>query len=208
MVRIGILVSGRGSNMVSIIKACSEGRIDGEVVTVISDNLDAPALAKAHSLGVEAVYIDPSPGKVVLKGEGETRYIEHLLSRNVDLVCLAGFMRIIKYGFLNQFKGRIMNIHPSLLPSFPGLEAQKQAVDYGVRFSGCTVHFVDESVDEGPIILQAVVPVFQNDTPESLAERILKEEHRIYPEAIQLFAHGKLEIKGRKVFIKEDAWKR
>ena len=201
MIRIGILVSGRGSNMEAIIDACEEGRIDGEVVVVLSDRPDAPALEKAKRKGIPAMYVPPGKKRYSLVGEAEEEYIRILREYRVDLVCLAGFMRIIKRRFLSEFEGRIMNIHPSLLPSFPGLEAQRQAWEYGVRFSGCTVHFVDETVDGGPIILQAVVPVFDDDTPQTLAERILKEEHRIYPEAIQLFAEGRLRIEGRKVKI-------
>lgn len=201
MIRIGILVSGRGSNMEAIIDACKQGRIDGEVVLVLSDREDAPAIEKAKKKGVDAMYIHPGKKKYSLVGDAEEEYIRVLKEYRVDLVCLAGFMRIIKKRFLQEFKNRIMNIHPSLLPSFPGLEAQRQAWEYGVKFSGCTVHFVDETVDGGPIILQAVVPVFDDDTPETLAERILKEEHRIYPEAVQLFAEGRLKIEGRRVRI-------
>ncbi len=204
MINIGILVSGRGTNMEEIIKATLDGRIDGKVVIVISDNKDAQALDKARKYGVEAVYLDPLTEKKSLFGDAEENYINLLREKKTDLVCLAGFMRILKSRFINEFSGRIMNIHPSLLPAFPGLNVQQKAIEYGVRFSGCTVHFVDESVDGGPIIQQAVVPVFQDDTVESLSERILKQEHRIYIEAINLFAKNRLKIEGRKVIIKEE----
>jgi len=203
MIKIAILVSGRGTNMESIIKNTQNGYINGRVVLVISDIEDAPALEKARKLGVEAEFIHPGKGKYTLMGEGEERYIDILKKKNIDLVCLAGFMRILKTKFLKAFKGKIMNIHPSLLPSFKGLNAQKQALEYGVKFSGCTVHFVDESVDGGPIILQAVVPIFQDDDVDILSKRILKEEHRIYSEAIKLFSEGALTINGRKVNIKQ-----
>jgi phosphoribosylglycinamide formyltransferase-1 len=204
LINIGILVSGRGTNMEEIIKGTIDGRINGKVVIVISDNKDAPAINKAKRYGIEAIFIDPMTDKKSLFGEGEENYIKTLKERNVDLVCLAGFMRILKKRFIEEFKGRIMNIHPSLLPAFPGLDAQRKALEYGVRFAGCSVHFVDESVDGGPIIQQAIVPVYQDDTPETLSERILKQEHRIYVEAINLFAEGRLKIEGRKVIIKEE----
>lgn len=204
MINIGILVSGRGTNMEEIIKATLDGRIDGKVVIVISDNKDAEALDKARKYGVEAIYLDPLTEKKSLSGDAEENYISVLKEKKTDLVCLAGFMRIIKRRFIQEFAGRIMNIHPSLLPSFPGLNVQQKAIEYGVRFSGCTVHFVDESVDGGPIIQQAVVPVYQDDTSETLSERILKQEHRIYIEAINLFAKNRLKIEGRKVIIKEE----
>jgi len=203
MIRIAVLVSGRGTNMESIIKNTQNGYIDGSVVLVISDREDAPALEKARRLGIEAKFIYPGKGKYTLMGKGEERYIDILMRKNVDLVCLAGFMRILKTKFLRTFKGKIMNIHPSLLPSFKGLNVQKRALEYGVKFSGCTIHFVDESVDGGPIILQAVVPIFQDDNVNILSERILKEEHRIYAEAIKLFSEDALTINGRKVNIKQ-----
>lgn len=201
-IRIGILVSGRGSNMEAIIDKCKEGYIPGEVVIVISDNPDAPAISKAREKGVKAIYLPPGEKKTVLIGEAEEEYIRVLKEHKVDLVLLAGFMRIIKDKFLEAFKERIMNIHPALLPSFKGLNAQRQAWEYGVKYSGCTVHFVTKEVDGGPIILQRVVEVLDDDTPETLSERILKEEHKAYPEAVKLFAEGKLKLEERRVKIK------
>jgi len=200
-IRIGILVSGRGSNMEAIIRNAKEGKIDAEVVIVLSDNPNAPALEKARALGVEALYVYPGEKKTYMTPDREEEYVRILKEKKVDLVCLAGFMRVLKKTFLSNFPYRIMNIHPSLLPAFPGLNAQKQAWEYGVKISGCTVHFVDEGIDTGPIILQRAVPVLEDDTPERLAERILKEEHKIYSEAIQLFAEGRLKIEGRRVRI-------
>jgi phosphoribosylglycinamide formyltransferase-1 len=199
--RVGILVSGRGSNLQAIIDKSKSGEIDAEVAVVLSDNPDAYALERAKQAGIEAIYIDPENERPVLKGSAEDNYIDALKKHKVDLVCLAGFMRIVKEKIISEFKWKMMNIHPALLPSFKGLDAQKQALDYGVRFAGATVHFVTGDVDGGPIILQAVVPVYQDDTEEILSSRILKEEHRIYSEAIDLFAKNKLKIKEGKVFI-------
>jgi phosphoribosylglycinamide formyltransferase-1 len=181
--RLGVLVSGRGSNLQAIIDKSKSGEIDAEVAVVISDN--------------------PENERPVLKGSAEDNYIRVLKKHEVDLVCLAGFMRIVKEKIISEFKWKMINIHPSLLPSFKGLHAQKQALDYGVRFAGATVHFVTGDVDGGPVILQAVVPVYQDDTEEILSDRILKEEHRIYSEAIDLFAKDKLKIKEGKIFIEE-----
>lgn len=200
-IRVGILVSGRGSNMEAIIENSNKGNIDAEVVIVLSDNPSAPALEKARKLGVEAMYIYPGEKKTYMTPDREEEYVKILKEREVELVCLAGFMRVLKKTFIQAFAGKIMNIHPSLLPSFRGLNAQKQAWDYGVKVSGCTVHFVDEGVDTGPIILQRCVPVLEDDTSETLAHRILKEEHKIYSEAIQLFAEGRLKVEGRRVRI-------
>ncbi len=199
--RLGVLVSGRGTNLQSIIDKCTSSDIDAKVVVVISDNPEAYALTRAGKAGISANYLDPRTTKPLLIGEAEDDYIKVLKEYQVDLVCLAGFMRILKEKFITEFKLRIMNIHPALLPSFNGLHAQKQALDKGVRFSGATVHFVTEDVDGGPIILQAVVPVYQDDTEESLSKRILIQEHRIYAEAINLFAKGKLEIRDNRVVI-------
>jgi phosphoribosylglycinamide formyltransferase-1 len=199
--RVGVLVSGRGSNLQSIIDKSKSGEIDAVVVVVLSDNPDAYALERARKAGIKAYYINPEVTKPVLTGKAEDKYIQTLKEHKVDLVCLAGFMRIVKEKLISEFEWRMMNIHPSLLPSFKGLKAQKKALDYGVRFAGATVHFVTTDVDGGPIILQAVVPVYQDDTEESLSERILKEEHRIYPEAIELFSKNRLKIKDNKVFI-------
>ncbi|MFN4182151.1 MAG: phosphoribosylglycinamide formyltransferase [bacterium] len=195
MIRIGVLVSGRGTNLQAIIDACEDGRIPGKVVLVLSNNADAYALTRAEKHHIPAFVIpDNSP-------DFEEQLIQKLTEYQVDLVCLAGFMKILSGKFLSHFPNRVLNIHPALLPAFRGLEAQRRAWEYGVKITGCTVHFVDEKMDHGPIILQAAVPVLEGDTPESLAERILKEEHRIYPEAIRLFAEGRLRVEGRKVRI-------
>lgn len=205
---IGVLASGRGTNLQAIIDACAEGRISGEVKVVVSDVESAFALERARKASVPAVYIPPGKFKTKLEPEKEVEYARCLKDHGVGLVLLAGFMRILHTDFLFAFAGRIMNIHPALLPSFPGLHAQRQALERGVKFAGCTVHFVDESVDGGPIILQAVVAVEQDDTEETLSARILKEEHRIYCEAVQLFAEERLVIEGRKVRILDDAKRR
>jgi phosphoribosylglycinamide formyltransferase-1 len=198
-VNVGVLVSGRGSNLQSIIDAIAEKRLQARVSVVLSDRSDAFALERAAGHGIEGRFIDPA------SHEGRRQYDEALADElrrhDVDLVVLAGFMRILGPGFIEAFSNRIMNIHPSLLPSFPGLHVQQKALDHGARFSGCTVHFVDTGVDTGPVIIQAVVPVFDDDTDDSLAARILKQEHRIYPRAIQLYAEGRLEVRGRRVFV-------
>jgi phosphoribosylglycinamide formyltransferase-1 len=199
--RVGVLVSGRGSNLQSIIDKSKSGEIDAEVAVVLSDNDEAHALERARKAGIEALYIDPEVTRPVLIGNAEDNYINTLKEYEVDLVCLAGFMRIVMEKMISEFKWKMMNIHPSLLPSFKGLHVQKKALDYGVRFAGATVHFVTGDVDGGPIILQAVVPVYQDDTEETLSSRILKEEHRIYPESIDLFSKNKLKIKGNRVFV-------
>lgn len=199
MKNIAVLASGRGTNLQAIIENAENGKLKASLVCVVSDNKDAKALERARQHNVEAVYLDPGPKKTWLIPEVEAQYVKALQDRNIDLVCLAGFMRILKKPFLDAFKGRILNIHPALLPSFPGLDVQRKALEYGVKFSGCTVHFVDETVDGGSIITQAAVPVLDDDTPEKLAERILKEEHRIYTEAINIVVSGKYKIVGRKV---------
>lgn len=199
MKNIAVLASGRGTNLQAIIENIENGSIQAHFACVVSDNQDAPALERARKHGIEAVYIDPGPKKTWLIPEVEQRYVQALQDRHVDLVCLAGFMRILKKPLLTAFAGRIINIHPALLPSFPGLDVQRKALEYGVKFSGCTVHFVDDTIDGGSIITQAVVPVLDDDTPEILAARILKEEHRIYTEAINLVLSGKFKIEGRRV---------
>ena len=198
---LGVLASGRGTNLQAVIDACREGRIRAEVRVVVSDVEDALALDRARRAGIATVYLRPGKFKTKLEPEIELAYANCLKEHGVELVLLAGFLRILHKEFLSQFPGRVMNIHPALLPAFPGLNAQKQALERGVRFTGCTVHFVDESVDGGPIILQAVVPVEQEDSVESLSERILREEHRIYCEAIRLFGEGRLKIEGRRVRV-------
>jgi phosphoribosylglycinamide formyltransferase-1 len=199
--RIGVLASGRGSNLQALIDSQTSGVLEGEVVIVLSDVEDAKALEKARSAGIDARYIDARRKGARLSKESEQEYIDTLDEFRVDLIALAGFMRILRPDFVRHFQGRILNIHPSLLPSFPGLHVQQQALDYGVKFSGCTVHFVDEGVDTGPIIIQAAVPVLEGDTSETLAARILQQEHRIYTEAINLFAAGRLKIESRVVRI-------
>lgn len=199
MLRLGVLASGRGSNLQSIMDAAAAGKIHSEVAVVISDNKDAFALERARNAGIPAEFVDyksfPS------KKEYEESIVGLLTRHQVELVCLAGYMRIVGKTILKAFPNRILNIHPALLPAFPGLHGQQQAWEYGVKFSGCTVHFVDEGMDTGPIIIQAVVPALDDDTEETLAARILEQEHKIYPEAIRLFAEGRLQIKGRKVYV-------
>lgn len=199
---IGVLASGRGTNLQAIIDNIKSGKLPNvEIGCVISDNPDAKALERARRAGIPAYYIYPGKKRTVLDPEQEEKYIETLKKHGVELVCLAGFMRILKKKFLDAFPNRIMNIHPALLPAFPGLNAQKQALEYGVKVSGATVHFVDEGIDTGPIILQEAVKVEEDDTVETLADRILRVEHKIYSEAIRLFAEGRLKIEGRRVRI-------
>jgi phosphoribosylglycinamide formyltransferase-1 len=199
--RVGVLASGRGSNFRALAEAAAAGRIPASVVVLVSDRATAPALAVAREHGIEALVVDPKQHPS--REAHEKAVIGVLEERRVGLVCLAGYMRLLSAGFVAHFAGRLLNIHPSLLPAFPGLHPQRQALAHGVRVSGATVHFVDEGVDTGPVVLQAAVPVEPGDTEESLAARILVEEHRIYPEAVRLFAEGRLEIRGRRVDIRE-----
>ena len=201
MINIGVLASGRGTNLQAIIEAVKEGKIEGKISIVVSDNQDAFALKRAEQNNIETQYINFKSFKN--REDYDKKVVECLKEKEVELVVLAGYMRILSPYFIRTYKNKIINIHPALLPSFPGLHAQRQAVEHGVKVSGCTVHFVDEGVDLGPIILQKAVEVKDDDTEESLAERILKEEHQIYPRAIQLFSQGRLIIKGRRVFIKQ-----
>ena len=194
--RLGILISGRGSNFVAIADSIAAGRLDAEIAVVISNRPEAPGLALAEARGFPAVAL-PSQG--LDREVYDRRLIAELCSHRVDLVCLAGYMRILSGHFIRQFPLRILNIHPSLLPAFPGLDAQHQALQHGVKLSGCTVHFVEEGLDSGPILKQAGVEVRDEDTAESLADRILKEEHRIYSEAIALALSGRYRIEGRRV---------
>jgi phosphoribosylglycinamide formyltransferase-1 len=198
--KIAVLLSGRGSNFKAIHDAVREGRINAEVAVVVSNKAEAAGLALARERGLEALALDPK--NFAGKEEYDRRIIEALNNRGIDLVCLAGYMKIVTPPFCREYRNRIMNIHPALLPSFPGLHVQQKAIDWGVRFSGCTTHFVAEEVDMGPIILQAVVPVLQDDTDETLSDRILVEEHKIYPESVRLFFEGRLEVRGRRVFIR------
>ncbi len=195
--RIGVLLSGRGSNFEALAESIVAGRIpNAEISIVISNRPDAPGIARAKVRSITAKVI-PSKG---LERETYDRQVVALLQENkVDLVCLAGYMRLLSPFFVAAFPNRILNIHPSLLPSFPGLESQKQALDYGAKFAGCTVHFVDENLDAGPIILQAAVPIEDQDTEASLSEKILREEHRIYTEAVRLVLAGNYKITGRRV---------
>lgn len=199
--RIGVLASGRGSNLQAIIDAIEAGRLGAELAVVVSDRADAPALARARKHGAPAIFVDPT----VYPDHGAfDRAVLAVLSRHrAELVCLAGFMRILTPVLIAPYRSRIMNIHPALLPAFPGLHAQRQALEYGAKISGATVHFVDEGVDTGPIILQAAVPVRDGDTEETLSERILEQEHQIYPRAVQLFAERRLTLSGRRVLIRD-----
>ncbi|MBN2644146.1 MAG: phosphoribosylglycinamide formyltransferase [Desulfuromonadaceae bacterium] len=197
--RIGVLASGGGTNLQSIIDACAAGKIHGRIVRVLCNNPDAGALQRAEKAGLSHCCINHRDFE--RREDFDQAVVGQLQQDGVELVVLAGFMRIIGKAFLDAFPGRIMNIHPALLPSFPGLHVQKKALDYGARFAGCTVHFVDGGVDTGPIIVQAVVPVLDDDTEDSLSARILEQEHRIYPYAIELFAQGQLKIEGRRVKV-------
>ncbi|MBS7250787.1 MAG: phosphoribosylglycinamide formyltransferase [Candidatus Freyarchaeota archaeon] len=204
---IGVLVSGRGSNLQAIIDAVESGYIKAKISVVISSRKDAPALQRAKEHGIEAIFIDPQDfwkdkeHREEKRVEYDKKIIAELEKRNVDLVLLAGYMLMLSPYFVNKYKNRIMNIHPALLPSFPGVNAQKQALEYGVKYTGATVHFVDAEMDHGPIILQDVVPVLDDDTVETLSNRILEKEHKIYVEAVKLFTEGKLKVEGRRVKI-------
>jgi len=199
LLKLGVLISGNGSNLQSIIDHIEKGSLKATIKIVISNNPDAYGITRAKKHGIPFIVL--KNGDFKNKEAFDLELVRILHENNVDLVILAGFMRIITPALLKAFPQKIMNIHPALLPSFPGIHGQKQALEYGVKISGCTVHFVDEGVDTGPIILQTAVQVFDNDTEETLAARILKEEHLIYPRAIQLFAEGKIEINKRKVLI-------
>jgi phosphoribosylglycinamide formyltransferase-1 len=200
---IGVLVSGRGSNLQAILEACARPGYPTRVAVVISDRERAPALERARAAGVETLWINP---KDFADREAFDQVLVHeLTARGVGLVCNAGFMRILSPVYVRAFTGRALNIHPSLLPAFPGLHAQRQALDHGAKVAGATVHFVDEGMDSGPIVLQAAVPVEPGDTEETLSARILVQEHRIYPEAIRLFAEGRLRIEGRRVIVTPEA---
>ena len=199
--RVGVLVSGRGSNLQALLEACRAPGFPARVAVVISDREHAPALDRARAAGVEALWINPKD--FADREQFDAALVRELEARKVGLVCQAGFMRILSPVYVRAFAGRALNIHPSLLPAFPGLHPQRQALDHGVTVSGATVHFVEDGVDSGPIVLQAAVPVEPHDTETTLAARILTEEHRLYPAAVRLFAEGRLEIVGRRVRIKE-----
>jgi phosphoribosylglycinamide formyltransferase-1 len=198
---LGVLASGRGSNLQAILDAIDGGRCPARVAVVVSDRKDAAALDRARRTGIRAVHVDP-------QAHPDRRAFDDAIARVLDehaveLVCLAGYMRLLSPDFVRRYPGRILNVHPALLPAFPGLRAQRQALEAGVRVAGATVHLVDEGVDTGPIVLQAAVPVLANDTEATLSARILTEEHRLYPEAIRLFAEGRIEVSGRRVVVKE-----
>jgi phosphoribosylglycinamide formyltransferase-1 len=197
--RLGILISGRGSNFLAIADAIARNRLDAEIAVVISNRPEAPGISAARERGLHTVAL---PSKGLDREAYDRQLVDELRKSRVDLVCLAGYMRILSGHFIREFHERILNIHPSLLPAFPGLDAQHQALEHGVKFSGCTAHFVEEGLDSGPIISQAVVPVLADDTADSLSARILKEEHRIYPEAIALVLSGQYRIERRRVIPK------
>ena len=201
--RVAVLASGRGSNLQAIIDAVEAGSLHVQLVAVVSNKRDAQALERARRHRIHDVFVDPKPftGQPDSREAYDRALLEVLHKHEVELVLLAGYMKIVTPVLIQAFENRIMNIHPSLLPSFPGLEVQKKALEHGVKLAGCTVHFVTAGVDEGPIIIQAAVPVLENDTPETLAARILVEEHRIYPRAVQLFAEGRLRVEGRRVVV-------
>ena len=202
MLKIGVLASGRGSNLQSIIDAIEDGYLkEVEIKVVISDNPQAQALQRAKDHGIAASLVNPVD--FADKQEFEAAMLAELKAKEVELVVMAGFMRLLSPDFVKQYRNCVMNIHPSLLPAFKGLDAQKQALDYGVKVSGCTVHFADEGMDTGPIILQRTVEVKDDDTEDSLAARILAEEHKAYPEAIRLFSQGRLEVKEGQVYIEQ-----
>ena len=199
--RLAVLGSGNGSNMQAILEAISNGSLAAEITCVISDVADAGILARAKAAGIPQHYISAEPFRTKLDGEAEKQYLNVLNDYDTELIVLAGFMRIIKAGMLRAFQHRIINIHPSLLPAFPGLHAWRQALDYGTKITGCTVHFVDEGTDTGPIIIQRHVPVLDDDTIESLHARIQQQEHIAYPEALRLISENKLRVKNRRVLI-------
>ena len=199
--RITVFLSGRGSNFMAIHDAILAGRINAEIALVFSNKKEARGLQVAEERKLETLYLNPK--NYDSREDYERAVIAELKIREIDLICLAGYMKILSPLLCTEYLNKIINIHPALLPSFPGLHVQQKAIDWGVRYSGATVHFVTPDVDMGPIILQAVVPVLQDDTEETLSARILKEEHKIYPESVRLYFEGKLEVDGRRVFIRE-----
>ncbi len=199
--KVAILGSGKGSNAQAIMDAIQAGHLNARVVCVLSDVADAGILERARRNGIPAEFVDAAPFKTKLDGEGEQRYLRALRRHGAEVIALAGFMRLIKSGLLQAFANRILNIHPALLPAFPGVASWKQAVDYGVKVAGCTVHFVDAGTDSGPIILQKTVTVFDTDTPATLHARIQEQEHLAFPEALQLLAENRVRVAGRVVRI-------
>ncbi len=200
---LGVLISGRGSNLQSIIDAITAGKLDAHIAVVVSNKREAFGVERAQKHGLKTVFVDPKPFKEQANPREayDHAVLEILKAHDVELVILAGYMRIVTSVIINSYEGKMMNIHPSLLPSFPGLHAQRQALEWGAKVSGCTVHFVTEGMDEGPIIIQVAVPIQEDDTEETLSARILEHEHRVYPEAIQLYAEGRLKIEGRRTRI-------
>jgi phosphoribosylglycinamide formyltransferase-1 len=203
--RVAVLASGRGSNLQAVIDAIEAGTVQAKIVAVIGNKKEAPALERARRQGLSSLFVDPKPyaGTPDSREAYDRELLDVLRRHDVELVLLAGYMKIVTRVLVEAFTNRMMNIHPSLLPSFPGLDVQKKAIEWGCKLAGCTVHFVTEGVDEGPIILQAAVPILDDDTSETLAARILKQEHNIYPRAVQLFAEDRLRIEGRRVFIED-----
>jgi phosphoribosylglycinamide formyltransferase 1 len=201
--RVAVLASGRGSNLQAVIDAIETGQVHAKIAAVISNRNDALALERARKHGIPDLFVDPKPfsGRPDGREAYDRALLETLTKYDVELVLLAGYMKIVTPILVKAYANRMMNIHPSLLPSFPGLDAQKKAIEWGCKLAGCTVHFVTEGVDEGPIILQAAVPILDGDTPETLADRILQQEHKIYPRAVQLFAEGRLRVEGRRVIV-------
>lgn len=201
--RVAVLASGRGSNLQAIIDAIESRVLQAELVAVISNKKEAVALERARKHGLPDLFVDPKPfvGRPDSREAYDRALLEVLAQRQVELVLLAGYMKIVTPVLVNAYANRMMNIHPSLLPSFPGLEVQRKAIDWGCKLAGCTVHFVTEGVDEGPIILQAAVPILDSDTAETLAARILEQEHKIFPRAVQLYAEGRVKVDGRRVLI-------
>lgn len=205
--RVAVLASGRGSNLQALIDAVEAGRVSAQIVAVISNKQNAAALERARKHGLTDIFVDPKPfaGRPDSREAYDRQLLEILQQYKVELVLLAGYMKIVTGVLVNAYANRMMNIHPSLLPSFPGLDVQKKAIEWGCKLAGCTVHFVTEGVDEGPIILQAAVPILDSDSPETLAARILVQEHLLYPRAVQLFAEGRLHVDGRRVLIEAEA---
>jgi len=203
---LGVLASGRGSNLQAIIDAIETGTLDARIVVVISNKREAPALDRARRHGITEIFLDPKPfsGRPDTREAYDRALLDILQKYEAELVLLAGYMKIVTSVLVQAYPNRIMNIHPALLPAFPGLDVQKKALEHGVKISGCTVHFVTEGVDEGPIIVQAAVPVLESDTAEALSARILEQEHRLYPRAVQLYAEGKLQVEGRCVRIQKN----
>ncbi len=205
-VRLAVLASGRGSNLQAIIDAIEAGALHARIAVVISNKREAPALDRARRHGITEIFLDPKPfsGRPDTREAYDRALLDVLQKHEAELVLLAGYMKIVTSVLIQAYPHRIMNIHPALLPAFPGLDVQQKALDHGVKISGCTVHFVTEGVDEGPIIVQAAVPINEGDTADTLAARILEQEHRLYPQAVQLYAEGKLQVEGRRVRIQQE----